>query len=142
MRDDQVGEGRLFEPDIMLPAQYFAVLRKSAPQGPEYQLVLAMLQDAVECFQKYRFATEPHGRELYEDARQWIMSEDQSWPFSFENICMILRLEPSFVRQGLVRWGERAEAARRAGKLVPFAPTARPALRVADPGATVTAKAS
>ena len=65
MRDDHVGEGRLFEPDIMLPAQYFAVLRKSAPQGPEYQLVLAMLQDAVECFQKHRFAVEPHGRELF-----------------------------------------------------------------------------
>ena len=29
MRDDHlVGEGRLFEPDVMLPVQYFAVLRK------------------------------------------------------------------------------------------------------------------
>ena len=31
MRDNLVGDGRLFQPDIMLPAQYFAVLRKSSP---------------------------------------------------------------------------------------------------------------
>src|SRR5690606_26730596 len=141
MREDQVGEGRLFEPDIMLPAQYFAVLRKSAPQGPEYQLVLAMLQDAIECFQKYHFAVEPRGRELYEEARDWIMSEDRSWPFSFENVCMILRLEPSFVRNGLVRWAERAEAARRSGKLVPFTPAAARAVRPPAPMVSaVTAK--
>ena len=67
MRDDHlVGEGRLFQPDIMLPAQYFAVLRKPAPQGPEYALVIAMLQDAVECLQKYRFSTDEVGRELYD----------------------------------------------------------------------------
>lgn len=82
MRDDLVGEGRLFEPDIMLPAQYFAVLRKSAPQGPEYLLVMAMLQDAVECVQKYRFAVDPNAIELYTDAYDWIASDDQQWPFS------------------------------------------------------------
>ncbi|MGD9762561.1 MAG: hypothetical protein AB7V27_02440 [Candidatus Binatia bacterium] len=120
MRDDLVGDGRLFEPDIMLPAQYFAVLCKSAPQGPEYSLVLAMLQDALECFQKYRFATDGNGRELYEEARSWIDSGDRKWPFSFENVCDILKIDSDFLRRGLDRWAARADAQRRRAKVVPL----------------------
>jgi len=120
MRDDLVGEGRLFEPDIMLPAQYYSVLRKTAPQGPEYLLVLAMLQDAIECFQKHRFATDENGRALYEDAREWIASDDRKWPFSFENICGILRFDAGYLRRGLASWAERADELRRRGKVLPF----------------------
>ena len=109
MRDDHlVGEGRLFQPDIMLPAQYFTLLRKQAPQGPEYGLVIAMLQDAIECVQKYRFATDENGRALFEDARDWVASDDRKWPFSFENVCGILNLNADYLRRGLSRVGRGA----------------------------------
>jgi hypothetical protein len=121
MRDDHlVGEGRLFEPDIMLPAQYFTLLRKQSPQGPEYQLVIAMLQDAIECVQKYRCAIGENGRELFEDARDWIVSDDRKWPFSFENVCAVLNLDADYPRRGLSLSGEAQEAARPRGKVVPF----------------------
>jgi hypothetical protein len=121
MRDDHlVGEGRLFEPDVMLPVQYFTLLRKQAPQGPEYQLVIAMLQDAVECIQKYRFSADENGRALYEEARDWIISDDRKWPFSFENVCGILNLHPDYLRRGLSAWAEAQEAARRRAKVVPI----------------------
>lgn len=121
MRDDHlVGEGRLFEPDVMLPAQYFAVLRKRAPQGPEYMLVIAMLQDAVECVQKHRHATDEVGRELYESARDWIASADRKWPFSFENVCGVLNLSPEYLRRGLATWTEAGDEARQRAKVVPF----------------------
>ena len=121
MRDDHlVGEGRLFEPDVMLPIQYFTLLRKQSPQGPEYQLVIAMLQDAIECFQKFRFATDENGRGLFEDAREWLTSTDRKWPFSFENVCGILNLDADYLRRGLAVWAEVQEAARRRAKVVPF----------------------
>jgi hypothetical protein len=140
MRDDLVGEGRLFEPDVMLPAQYFAILRKTAPQGPEYHLVLAMLQDAVECVQKYRFAIDPNGRELYQDAYDWIVSDDRRWPFSFENVCGILKIDPDYLRQGLFRWCDRQEELRRSAKVLPFTGR-KPAIDEPLP-ATATARAS
>ena len=140
MRDDLVGEGRLFEPDIMLPAQYFAVLRKSAPQGPEYMLIMAMLQDAVECVQKYRFAVDPNAIELYRDAYEWIASDDQQWPFSYENVCGILKIEPEYLRKGLFRWCERQDELRRSGKVVPLN-SRKPAVSEPVPVAA-TAKAS
>jgi hypothetical protein len=143
MRDDHlVGEGRLFEPDVMLPAQYFTLLHKRAPQGPEYRLVIAMLQDAVECFQKYRFAIDEHGRQLFEDAREWIASDDRAWPFSFENVCGILNLNAEYVRRGLTQWSERAEAARRRAKVVPFKTVASAYVETAAAEPAATAKAS
>lgn len=138
MRDDLVGEGRLFQPDVMLPAQYFAVLRKTAPQGPEYALIMAMLQDAIECFQKYRFATDENGRELFTDAQDWISSTDRKWPFSFENICGVLNLSPEYLRSGLAEWSERAENERRRAKVVPI----KPAAHAFSEAERVTAKAS
>jgi len=66
--------------------------------------VLALLEDAVHCFKKYRFAKAPSARELYLEAREWFESDDRKWPFSFENVCMILGIEPDFMREGLRRW--------------------------------------
>lgn len=143
MRDDHlVGEGRLFEPDIMLPVQYFTLLRKQSPQGPEYMLVIAMLQDAIECFQKHRGATDENGRELFEDARDWITSDDRTWPFSFENICGILNLHAEYLRRGLWQWAEREDAARRRAKVVPLKAPAMPFVAPAESGAVAAARAS
>jgi len=143
MREDHlVGEGRLFEPDVMLPVQYFSVLRKRSPQGPEYFLVIAMLQDAIECFQKYHFASDEIGRELFEDAREWITSTDQKWPFSFENVCAILKLDAAYLRGGLLRWAEVQDVARRRGKVVPFKVLPPPYGEIAATGPVATARAS
>jgi hypothetical protein len=141
MRDDHlVGEGRLFEPDVMLPAQYFTLLRKQAPQGPEYGLIIAMLQDAIECFQKYRYAKDENARALFEDAREWLASGDRKWPFSFENVCGILNLSPDYLRRGLAEWADVQEAAVRSGKVVPIKPLSVPYGERAD--SVETARAS
>jgi hypothetical protein len=105
----------VFEPDVMLPAQYFTLLRKRSPQGPEYLLVIAMLQDAIDCFQKYRFATDENGVALFADAYEWIKSDDRRWPFSFENVCGVLNLDSDYLRRGLATWGEARGAAARQG---------------------------
>jgi hypothetical protein len=142
MRDDHlVGEGRLFEPDVMLPAQYFTLLRKQAPQGPEYLLVIAMLQDAIECFQKHRGARDETGRELFEDARDWIESDDRRWPFSFENVCALLNLHAGYIRRGLHDWADRQAGGRPLAKVLPLKAPARPVVAPAD-AATVAARAS
>ena len=42
------------------------------------------------------------------------------WPFSFENVCGILKLDPDYLRRGLFRWCERQDELRRRGKVVPL----------------------
>ena len=45
----------LFQPDTLLPAQYFGTFRSKTRLEPEKSLLLAVLEDAVICFQKYLF---------------------------------------------------------------------------------------
>jgi len=97
----------LFEPDVLLPAQFFAAFRRISGLDRERLLMLAVLEDAVDCFQKYAFAKDPRGRQLFAEAAEWVDSFDKGWLFSFENICDTLEIAPGYVRRGLSAWHER-----------------------------------
>ena len=109
MRDNSVGEGypQLFQPDTLLPSQYFAALRRKGRQEPERHLIIAILQDAVECYQKHLYARDQKARQLFADAEEWIMSEEREYFFAFENVCELLEINPTFLRRGLLAWRER-----------------------------------
>ena len=111
MRDHLVGEGKLFQPDVMLPSQYAGRVRGRVAQEAEYNLVLALLEDAVHCFRKHRHAKAESAKELYNESREWFESDDRSWPFSFENVCMILGIDADYLREGLFRVEREGEAA-------------------------------
>jgi hypothetical protein len=96
--------GGLLEPDVVLPAQYFRVLRGRASYGGERRLIIAVLEDAINCFQKNLFATDSRGRRLFCEAENWLMSTDRELPFAFENICEFLSLDAEYIRRGLRRW--------------------------------------
>jgi hypothetical protein len=111
----------LFEPDTLLPAQYFAAFAREGGLVRERRLMLAVLQDAVECYQKYALARDPRGRMLFEDARDWIDSDEREWSFSYENICEILGLNPEYIRRGLSKWHQqRAPVKRTAARIMPL----------------------
>jgi len=46
----------LFEPDALLPAQFYAAFRGGSGVRGEKRLMLAVLEDALDCFQKYAAA--------------------------------------------------------------------------------------
>jgi hypothetical protein len=117
----------LLQPDTLLPAQYFAALRRKSAHEPERRLVIAVLQDAVDCFKKHLFARDRKSRQLFLDAEQWICSEDRCWPFSFENVGDLLQINAEYLRRGLLTWKDRELAARAElgrGKVVPLKPAA------------------
>jgi hypothetical protein len=96
--------GGLFEPDVLLPGQFFSFFRKEAGFDRERRLMLAVLEDAIDCFQKYAHTSDLRGRQLFLESHEWIMSPDKRWLFSFENICQIVDMNPDYIRQGLSRW--------------------------------------
>lgn len=100
----------LFEPDALLPAQFYAAFRHGSAVRGEKHLMLAVLEDALDCFQKYAFAKDTHSRQIFGEAYGWIHSGDREWPFSFENICETLEISPEYLRRGLERWKRRALA--------------------------------
>jgi len=94
---------RVFHPDTLVPYQYFATFQRSAPLEPEKRLMHAILEDAVTSCRLYFGAKTRHHQKLFRDARQWILSRDDKWLFSFENVCAALGLDPQCLRTGLAR---------------------------------------
>jgi hypothetical protein len=107
----------LFQPDMLLPSQYFDRLRRRSEYDAERRLMIAVLEDAVDVYRKQAGAREHRGRQLFADAEEWIENRDRTWLFSFENICDVLDIDASYVRRGLHEWKRRAQAGER-GRVV------------------------
>jgi hypothetical protein len=84
--------------DLLLASQHFGPQRK---QAPEQRLMAAVLQDALDCLEKYRSARNIYDRRLFHEAKRWFLAEESKWPYSFESICGALDLDSNAVRQRL-----------------------------------------
>jgi len=100
----------LVEPDTLVSAQYFQSFRRKTCLEPEKRLILAMLEDAVSCFQVYVTARSGRGKRLFNETEEWIMTKHGDWIFSFASVCEILGFNPEYVRQGLRRWKKKTLA--------------------------------
>jgi hypothetical protein len=111
-----LGEPGGIVPDSILPSQFFATMRRQAAHKTgEYQLLIALLEDAVQCFQKHACATKNPGRRLFEEAQRWLMTADDTGPngdaFTFGYVCTILGLDAGATRAALLRWRAAQAAA-------------------------------
>ena len=88
----------LFQPLLILPEQHFDPPHKLAP---EYRLMIAVLDDAVWCLEKYRLPRDARGRRLFHRAKRWLLAREPHWPYSFESICAVLDLDANAVRYRL-----------------------------------------
>ena len=82
-----------------------AVYKRTIRDGEE-RLMLAVLESAVEDFQKYVLARKPRGKQLFQHAEDWFLEKDSEELFSFESICETLGLHPDHIRKGLMVWKE------------------------------------
>ena len=82
-----------------------AVYKKTIREGEE-RLMLAVLENAVEYFQKYVLARNPGGKQRFQEAEEWFLEKDGEALYSFENICETLGLHPDHIRKGLLVWKE------------------------------------
>jgi hypothetical protein len=107
----------LFEPDTLLPIQYFEAMRRKHLLEGEKRLILSVLEDAIECFMKCMDSATNKGQRLYREADEWIALEDKHWVFSFDNVCDMLDINAEYMRRGLRDWKLRkVEAMQRAAE--------------------------
>ena len=127
----------LFQPDTVLPAQYLETVSRKTHLEPEKKLMLAVLEDAVTCFQKYGSVRDGKGKSLFLEAEEWVLMEQNAdWLFSFDNICEALGLNPEYVRQGLLRWRQRGVEEQPKANIYRLAPRSRGKNRTDMSGAT------
>jgi hypothetical protein len=82
-----------------------AVYKKNIREGEE-RLMLAVLESAVEDFQKYLLAESVCGKRLFREAEEWFLDKDRDELFFFESVCETLGLHPDHIRKGLMVWKE------------------------------------
>jgi hypothetical protein len=111
----------LFQPDTLLGFEYREGLRRKIPLEPEKCLMLALLEDAVTCFKKNLFARSASGKELFQEAEDWILEEQSTDLFSFNHVCESFSLEPASMRQRLLRWKEHQLSERQKATESPLA---------------------
>jgi hypothetical protein len=107
--DDRIGS--LFQPDTLLGEDYAANFRRKIPLEPERTLLLSVLEDGIRCFQENLFAASGKRRALFDEAKEWLFSDDANWFCSFVSICTMLNLEPNYIRRGLREWEARERKA-------------------------------
>jgi hypothetical protein len=96
----------LFHSDPLSSNTFFETLKRRAYLEPERFLMLAVLQDAITCLEKYAAFGSRGNKRLFDEARDWIVSEDGDWLFSFNNVCEAVGLNPGYVRRRLIQMSE------------------------------------
>ena len=92
-------------PDVLTPEQYYDGVRADdACVRPVKRLMLAVLEDAMRCYQFYANSRNGANRRLFIQAEAWLMDREADGVFSFQNICDTLGIEPACLREGLRRW--------------------------------------
>lgn len=115
----------LFQMDPVLPAEYQDTFRRRTHLEPEKTLMLAVLEDAITCFQKYARARPSKSKQMFREAEEWILQKDSQYFFSFEHICESLGFEPEYVRHGLMKEQEKSTVRSLTPKLSPTGETGK-----------------
>ena len=101
----------LLDSDVMLPAQFFDMCRKTAHVDTGiHRLILTVLEDGIRCWQEGIDSFSRRKSRLASHDNEWIFGEIQDRPFSFENVCGVLGVDPGWLREGLRRWREAGGA--------------------------------
>ena len=100
----------LFAPDTMLPEQFFEGARRDSYISGEKALMLAVLEDGIRCFQEHLRNPRSNPRLLSREAEEWMRASDYDWPFSFNNVCETLGIDPSALRAALLSWKAKRSA--------------------------------
>lgn len=88
--------------EYVAPEQFFTLSRESQLiWNGERRLLLAVLENAIQEFFRYRQAHTRRGKRLLKEVVEWIWSENNNWLYSFENICGYLDFDPEAIRQRL-----------------------------------------
>jgi len=85
------------EPDVLGAAE-FEDARTRTTLERERLLMYAVLEDALACYRLYATSRLPRARQLHQEAREWVDSDDRSSLFAFESICDALDIDAELIR--------------------------------------------
>jgi hypothetical protein len=92
----------LFQADPVSNHQFFANFKKVSLE-PERLLMLAVLEDAIKCVEKYAKVKSERNRKAFDETIDWIRTQNDEWLFSFDNVCDALDFNAGRLRDALLQ---------------------------------------
>ena len=89
--------------EAIRPVQFLGLWKGRTNTTPERKLLLAMIAQAAGDLRLFRGDRRAKARRMYNDAHDWITSNDRSHMFSFVSICDVLGFTPNAIREALLR---------------------------------------
>jgi hypothetical protein len=71
--------------------------------GPERALLAAILFDGIHACISYILTAASRRRSQFAEGYYWVMARESEYPFSFENVCDALGINPNYLRHGLLQ---------------------------------------
>jgi hypothetical protein len=97
--------GTASEAGVILPCQYHDLSGGGYRLTGEQRLMLALLADAINVYQKGALSGALRARRLYADAEQWIMTDRPGLcGLAFPTVCEALGINPARLRRRLLDW--------------------------------------
>jgi hypothetical protein len=97
----------------LVPSQFFDGADWRRVARGEVALRLAILEDAICCFEREGDVAGAGARRLARDAERWLFRDESCGPFSFLEVCDALGIEPGPLR----RWLRARRERRRQGDM-------------------------
>lgn len=94
-------EADLFRSDTLAPYEYWQVHRRNRFRQPEFELMLAVLEDALQCFFTNVQMRSRREKRIFTETEEWFICIESDGVFTFENICSVLGIDPDYIRGGL-----------------------------------------
>jgi hypothetical protein len=104
----------MLQEEHVFPTQIGGGHRNDSLLSGEKALMLAILEDAIRCYQGHLKAARIHPRKLERQAVDWLASPEEEYLYSFISICNHLGFDPGALRRRLVQ--SRAESTPTSGK--------------------------
>jgi hypothetical protein len=94
----------VFVPDLLTPTQFFDLKRRDSSDDPLKRLMMAVLRDAIRCYQDGANSGSAIKRKKFIEVKEWLADECGNGPFSFAVVCEVLDLVPEYLRGGVAQW--------------------------------------
>lgn len=105
--------GGLFEPDVVLPTQFFDL--NGGIGGGERKLMAALLADGIESYISACTGRCAEDEDSKREAFEWVETKDTAYIFSFDSVCASLGVDADYLRIGLSRYVNALRTAREGG---------------------------
>lgn len=76
--------------------------RAGYADGPERNLLAALLFDGIQSYVNYLLAKTEADRSRFREAYRWVQSRESDYTFSFVRVCEALGICPEYLRLGII----------------------------------------